>query len=402
MQLYNLIMEDLDTKRKPIQKVDAMSPRDFIRFLKELIPYIKDGKVDLKDVRITEKCDGQSLKLLTINGLMKFESSYSGVSNWDKVPMKEAAKFLYDNYSQLFGDIYELIGVDFKLVGELIWIDEMEETGKVTPVGASYLTDKFGTHGGMVVFDILKRDEDNWVPFYEDEDATIFNMVRDLNNEDFSFYLSESIDITKNVTFELDIDQIQHLLQNPDLNKPRFDKRKDAQLLEEIKQIKQNVCAQLSKTIDNTKGAFSEEGDLIEGIVIRINSSGNQYGAFSNGYKDMKHGYWESFDKIELIWNEFFKEVFSCIPMRKKKDLWPKLEEDFNQFKAKFDELRPPYLNKMEEAVFDLSRDKRVPKAAKRVQMSMAQNSLAKLQEADYTAFVNKYVLYKEDEENLQ
>ena len=135
LKLYNLIMEDISTQRKSIRKVDAMKPEEFIQFLKEFIPLIKDGKVDLNDVRISEKVDGQALRLLTKNGEMMFESSYSGVTTWDKVPMKEAAKFLYNNYSQLFGDIYELIGADFKLIGELIWIDEMEESGNKNNAG---------------------------------------------------------------------------------------------------------------------------------------------------------------------------------------------------------------------------------------------------------------------------
>ena len=169
LKLYNLIMEDISTQRKPIQKVNAMGPKDFLAFLKEFLPLIKDGKVDLNQVRISEKIDGQALRLMTVNGEMKFESSYSGVMNWNQVPMKEAAKFLYDNYSQLFGDIYDEIGYDFKLIGELIWIDEMEESGKVTPVAASYLTDKFGTHGGMVVFDILKLENGDKLPFEDDK-----------------------------------------------------------------------------------------------------------------------------------------------------------------------------------------------------------------------------------------
>ena len=39
------------------------------------------------------------LRLLTKNGEMMFESSYSGVTTFDGIPMKEAGKFLYDNYS---------------------------------------------------------------------------------------------------------------------------------------------------------------------------------------------------------------------------------------------------------------------------------------------------------------
>ena len=174
LDTYYLIMEDISSQRVSIRKVDAMSPTEFLSFLKEFIPLVKNGKVDLNDVRITEKVDGQSLKLMTVNGEMKFESSYSGPVSWNEVPMKEAAKFLYDNYSQLFNDIYELIGSDFKLIGELIWIDELEETGKVTPVAASYLTNKFGRFGGMVVFDILKLEDEKLVPFKKEKADEIY------------------------------------------------------------------------------------------------------------------------------------------------------------------------------------------------------------------------------------
>lgn len=57
IELWNLVMEDINSQRKPIQKVDAMSPKDFLRFLKEFLPYVKDGKVDLNDIRISEKVD---------------------------------------------------------------------------------------------------------------------------------------------------------------------------------------------------------------------------------------------------------------------------------------------------------------------------------------------------------
>ena len=395
LKLYNLIMEDISTQRKPIQKVNAMGPKDFLVFLKEFLPLIKDGKVDLNQVRISEKVDGQALRLMTVNGEMKFESSYSGVMNWNQVPMKEAAKFLYDNYSQLFGDIYDEIGSDFKLIGELIWIDEMEESGKVTPVAASYLTDKFGTHGGMVVFDILKLENNKIIPFEDDKKDEIFNMIRDLNNEDFSFYLIDSIDITKNVTFDLDVDQLMQLINNPEFNKERFDKRKDAQLLEEIAKIQQNVCAQLSRTIDNTKGAFSEEGDLIEGIVIKILGSGNQYGAFSEGYKEMKHKYWNTFDKIEPITKEFFEAVFGLYPVPiNKKKIAAKLDEDINAFKEKFESVQPEYIEKIEKAFEDLKNDDSIPKANKRVQIGMAQNQVNKVK-LTYEEYI-KHEIYGE------
>lgn len=57
LKLYNLVMQDINSTRKSIQKVDAMNPHEFIAFLKQFLPYVKDGKVDLNDVRITQKID---------------------------------------------------------------------------------------------------------------------------------------------------------------------------------------------------------------------------------------------------------------------------------------------------------------------------------------------------------
>ena len=74
--LYKIIMEDLSSKRQSIPKIDQLSPKQFIGFLKEFLPLVKNGKVQLNDVQITEKIDGSAIRLLTINGEMFFESSY--------------------------------------------------------------------------------------------------------------------------------------------------------------------------------------------------------------------------------------------------------------------------------------------------------------------------------------
>lgn len=385
LKFYNLVMESIDTKRKPIQKVDQMSPREFLKFLKEFLPFVKNGKVDLNEIRITEKIDGNALRLLTENGEMMFESSYSGITTYDKIPMKEAGLFLYNNYSQLFNDIYELIGSDFKLIGELIWIDDMEDSGKVTPVGASYLTEKFGKHGGMVVFDILKIEEDKLVPFENEKETEIFNMIKDLNNEDFSFYLSDSINITKNVTFELNVDELQSLIDNPDFNKERFNKKTDAKILEEIQKIKENVCNQLSKTIDNTKGAFSADGDLIEGIVVKILSNGDQYGMFSSGYKDMKHKYWQKFEDFKKILDEFYKSVFGYNKLQYRRQI-----KNFNNnYKDLFDNSKEKYVPILTNIINDIKNDKSIPIGIKQINISMAQRDLDNIN-IDWDKFVQK------------
>ena len=377
LQLYNMIMEDINSTRKPIQKVNAMSPKEFIAFLKEFLPYVKNGKVDLNDIRITEKVDGSALSLLWNNNDMKFESSYSGVTSWDNLPFPDAGKFLYQTYRLIFRDIAEQFG-DFKIKGELIWIDGMEENGKVTPVGASYLTEKFGSFGGVVVFEIFKIENDKLTRFNDEDEKTIMEMIQDMNNDEFSFYLSQDIILNQNVNFTLDPNELLSIINSPEFNKERFDKKKDAKLIEEIQKIQNNVVKQLSNIVDQSKGAFSAEGDLIEGIVLKINSSGNQYGIFSDGYKNMKHSYWEKFENVKPLYMEFLKKVFGYSQLRYIKLHWNEIDKE--QAQKTLDSIKDEYVKKIETLINDINESK-IPSSVKNTQISMATKTLNKIKE---------------------
>lgn len=377
LQLYNMIMEDINSTRKPIQKVNAMSPKEFIAFLKEFLPYVKNGKVDLNDIRITEKVDGSALSLLWNNNDMKFESSYSGVTSWDNLPFPDAGKFLYQTYRLIFRDIAEQFG-DFKIKGELIWIDGMEENGKVTPVGASYLTEKFGSFGGVVVFEIFKIENDKLTRFNDEDEKTIMEMIQDMNNDEFSFYLSQDIILNQNVNFTLDPNELLNIINSPEFNKERFDKKKDAKLIEEIQKIQNNVVKQLSNIVDQSKGAFSAEGDLIEGIVLKINSSGNQYGIFSDGYKNMKHGYWEKFENVKPLYMEFLKKVFGYSQLRYIKLHWNEIDKE--QAQKTLNSIKDEYVKKIETLINDINESK-IPSSVKNTQISMATKTLNKIKE---------------------
>lgn len=380
LQLYNIIMEDINSNRKPIQKVNAMNPKEFITFLKEFLPFVKNGKVDLNDIRITEKVDGSAISLLWNDNDMKFESSYSGVTSWDNLPFPDAGKFLYQTYRLIFRDIAEQFG-DFKIKGELIWIDGMEEDGKVTPVGASYLTEKFGSFGGIIVFEIFKIENDKLTRFNEEDEKTIMEMIQDMNNDEFSFYLSQDIILNQNVNFTLDPNELLNVINSPEFNKDKFDKKKDAQLIEEIQKIQDNVVKQLSNIVDQSKGAFSAEGDLIEGIVLKINSSGNQYGIFSNGYKDMKHRYWETFENIKPLYMEFLKKVFGYSQLRYIKLHWDEIDKD--QAQKTLDSIKDEYISKI-ESLLNKIKDSKIPSSVKNTQIGMGTKTLNKIKELNH------------------
>ena len=311
---------------------------------------------------------------------MKFESSYSGVTSWDNLPFPDAGKFLYQTYRLIFRDIAEQFG-DFKIKGELIWIDGMEEDGKVTPVGASYLTEKFGSFGGIIVFEIFKIENDKLTRFNEEDEKTIMEMIQDMNNDEFSFYLSQDIILNQNVNFTLDPNELLNVINSPEFNKDRFDKKKDAQLIEEIQKIQDNVVKQLSNIVDQSKGAFSAEGDLIEGIVLKINSSGNQYGIFSNGYKDMKHGYWETFENIKPLYMEFLKNVFGYSQLRYIKLHWDEIDKD--QAQKTLDSIKDEYISKI-ESLLNKIKDSKIPSSVKNTQIGMGTKTLNKIKELNH------------------
>ena len=387
--LYKIIMEDLSSKRQSIPKIDQLSPKQFIGFLKEFLPLVKNGKVQLNDVQITEKIDGSAIRLLTINGEMFFESSYSGITTYDKVPFKNAGKFLYQNYSQLFHDIYELIKCDFKLIGELIWIDSDILDEKITPVCASYLTNKFGKYGGIIVFDILKIKDNTLCEFESSEKEQIFNMIYDLNNEDFSFHLMEQLSLNNNITFSLDINHLTELINKPEYNKEKFTKA-DSKIVEEIKHIQNNIVHQLSDIIDNTQGLFSDVGDLIEGIVLKINSSGNKYGIFSNGYKTQKEKYWNLFNSIEETYKEFLFIVFGykARPSIEKRILSGYSGEEL------YNKNITVYYDKIQTLYTELINNNTLPKTLLRSQINMAKHTVDKLNpNISYKEFLNKYIL---------
>lgn len=376
-QIDSVHIEQINSKRKPIKKIDAMTPKEFIAFLKEFLPYVKNGKVDLNDIRITQKIDGAAIALSWINNDMYFESSYSGITKWDKLPFPDAGKFLYETYYSYFQKIAEKYG-DFKIKGELIWINGMEENGKVTPVAASYLTEKFGKYGGIVIFDIYKIENGKLTDFSEVKEKLVSKMIEKLSNNNFTFYLNKKIILNQNVTFTLDVDQLLSLVNNPEYNKDRFIKKRDEKIIEEIEKIKETVTDQLSNIIDKSGGAFSTEGDLIEGIVLRINSSGNQYGIFSRGYRQLKKKLWEKTSVIKSLYAQFLTDIFGYAQPRFIKYNWNKL--NIVEAQNKLNSIKNDYINSIENIINQM-KEAPIPSCAKNTQLGIANGILNKIKD---------------------
>ena len=394
LNILNIILEDLDSNRKPIQKLEQMSPRQFLNFLREFLPLIKNDRLELEDVRVTEKYDGSAIKLVTADSELLFESSYSGVTTYDKVPFTEAAEWIYNNYRTIFSKIVKELGFNFKLIGELFWIDELVEDGKVTPVGTTYLAKHFGKFGGLIIFDIKKIENNELIDLSDSEIKKIFNKIKDNElSSDFNFYLAQDFNLNKSLRLKLNVNSLLNLINKPEYNKPRFTKA-DAILVDEIKQIQEDILNQLSEAIDNTQGSFSDTEDLIEGIVFKINSTGNQYGVFSKNYKTTKEQYWHKFNEIKDLYNNWFKDIFGKQRVSAVKTDIENSNLDLNTCEKKFNLTFNGLKQEMKDKFNLLKGDNDIPKATKKVQTKMMEKQLDRINSVTtFDEFLSAYIL---------
>lgn len=408
-EYLNLIEEDASSSRKPIIKLDQMNAHQFVNFMRKFLPYVNNGKVDMNSVRITEKIDGAAFMVLTSmkNDELLFESSYGGIKTWEEVPFKDAAKFFYDKYKKDFLEIARSIEADFKLRGELLYVDpEDTSSSTVTPVCASYLKEKLGTHGGIVVFEIREvkdmMSEANELVLNEvgeverelaflpeEKEEQLVSMLKKYSSDpDFQIYMADEIDLTDKVNFELDPNELLQALNKPEYDTPRY----KAATTAEINQIKDKVVAQLSKTIDSTRGRFSDVSSMIEGIVLKMKDTGEQVGMFSQGYKAAKEPIWKAFNALDALRKEFKVAVFGT---DRKAKIFPQLDMDIDCFREAFEQNYQAYLEKMKALLAEVENDSSIPYSAHHTQMAMGQRIVKKMEEnSDYRSFLQNCLYY--------
>lgn len=371
--IYENLMNSLNTIRKGIRKVNQMNNVEFLRFLRQIIPLFKNGKLDLSKVKITQKIDGNATRFVWINNDLKFEQSRGGLRSYKEMSFADQYEWIYKHFKTKFAQISKQFKTDFKIIGELIWCEGMIEKGKITPVGASYLADKFGTKGGMVIFDLKKIENNSLIDFDSIQNEKILNAIINLSNEEFNFYDSNDITLT-DVEFTLDVQKLTKLLSLPEYNKEKYNIKTDKAIIDSIQQLKDDITTQLEIIINNTKGVFSEPGDMIEGMVIKINDSGNQYGMFSEGYKAKKLEYSKYRDIAEGYTEDFYKNVFNVNKISQIRKL-----QNLESYQNKFNQYFKDYLDKLGKLIYQLKNDESIPLGTKIAQETLMKNRLQKL-----------------------
>lgn len=360
-------MDKLNTKRVGMKKINQLSTHDFLKFLKEILPcFNKNNELDLDKVTVSEKIDGTAIRLAIINNDLFFESSYSGLVSWDKMPFPEQTELMYKKLKSILVNISNTVGYEFKLIGELIWAKDLVENEKVTPVGASYLAKYFGSFGGLIIFDIKKIVENDLIDLSEYEFNILKELIKRTSDSEFNFYSSEDLIFNKTIKLTKNVKSILDIINQSEYNKPRFNKVKDFNILNTIENIREDILISFESVINSITGHFSEKTDLIEGIVINIKSSGNTYGLFSNNYKEMKNNYVKYENNIEQAFYTFLNAVFNnkSLPVIKRNYKM----FDRNYCEQQFNKVWPIFYNEFVTNFNKLKYDTNIPKASKYAQ----------------------------------
>lgn len=382
--------ENLNTKREGIKKINQMSTQEFLRFLREFVTlFDKNNKLDLSKVTISEKIDGQAIRLIYLNNELYFENSNSGIITWKDMLFKNDYKLIYDCLLPKFQ--FHFRDKNIKLIGELIWINNLSENNKITPVCASYLTKYFGKLGGMIVFDIKNIKDNQLIDASLADKTKIYNVLSFINDSEFTFYNNKDI-VLKNVNFKLDtLDFIKYKLSLPDYNKDRYSVTNDKDIINDIHYIQVNLNKEFERLINNIQGRFSENNDLIEGIVLEVNSSKNQYGIFSENYKQLKKQNCKYSEQKDILISKFYKTVFDYITLSMIKKHFN--NDNYNEYNNLYTLYYPQFIEDLQLIYDRLKADKYIPLGTKHAQLLILKKNIETFEQLDtLDKFINRYI----------
>jgi hypothetical protein len=386
-------MQNINSERKSLKKIEQLSYKRFVSFMQDLYSCMTDNKLDMNKIYVTEKSDGTALRLVVMNNELYFESSHSGIVTYDKMPFKNQAKWMYENLKTPLLNIRNKIGFDFKIICELIWCQDMVTNGYVVPVCTPYLAEKFGKFGGIIILDLLKIENNNLFELSESEYIKLENALKASSNNDFIYY-SKYKDLT--YTFELDFSMFNNLKDVLDELSCTPEKRWSPVSDFKLRKLRIYVIEKCYEFINNVHGHFNKPGDIIEGLVFTIKSSGNEYGIFSDKYKEVKEQYWLYNNQLENNFKQFLYKVFGYKQIHAVRNhFYNGLEEKLNDelLKTSWEEYKKQY----KQILIDLYEDVLIPKSIKIQQLEVLESNYNVIKKINSVSNWIVYHIWKEE-----
>ncbi|HPM74256.1 MAG TPA: RNA ligase family protein [Saccharofermentans sp.] len=293
---------DTKTKREAMKKIHQMNDKEFIQFFKELLPYIKNGAIDLDLLRITEKIDGSSFRFAVYQGEIFGETSNSGMQKADKFsgPMKnygEVLRYIESKFGKKLLELHKKYG-DFKVYGELFYLDGLpiDKDGTVTFVATKYDAKKLGTFATFVIFDILLLENGK---FEKVPGHPLNKEIRALSNKEFTV-LENNVDFRWNgsipLFYEVDDKTMKKVVTNV-----------DALDHEELESLRDKVNEAFVKYANEKGSLFGVKDSKVEGLVLH--TIGGLVGIQNPEWKYVKEEYFKISGMLEERQKKFMADV---------------------------------------------------------------------------------------------
>lgn len=314
IKFANLIKESATiaaTPRKNMKKIHQMGKQDFVMFIKALNSKLRGTSLDLTDLKVTEKVDGQAMRLGVLNGMIGAETSSSGLVFKPYKLSQDGHTKLLKHFQTRYND--EMLSIadkfgDFKVIGELFYIKDssmLDDDGSVTFVATKYDSRKLGKLGAIILFDAEGIDNETTVKIPQDKKDALISSVKKLSDDTFKVF--DKNEISWNGSFDIkaafNTPEAKNAFENPDsiLKMPK----------ENFEVLKNAVAEAFSAEIHKNGSVLGLPGSIVEGIVFEIN--GNKFGATNFSWKTKKEEILKSQNDFQKAIDDFYKSIFGTI-----------------------------------------------------------------------------------------
>jgi len=270
---------------------------EFLEIFKELLPYVKAGKIDLskvKNIDVVEKMDSAFCHFgINDHGTFFIETSNSGEVTVDNYRQKFSNEYFFGDFKASFESLLgntilqnALKKISAKF-GPIRYDAEIfpvlthtgDDTGYITFVATRYDKNKFGKNGAFVVFKSWIKDENaQWKRPDPKTNHKLIAAIETADSADWRIYTNEKhAKLSGNIEFKIDnLDEMLSTEEGIDealtVLKSRGNTTMKAHLKNAIRDAKDKLQSVLDAYAEKTSSIFSKAGEKspIEGVVLRL------------------------------------------------------------------------------------------------------------------------------------
>lgn len=299
------------TPRKSMKKIHQMGKQDFVALIKALNSKLNGTSLNLSDLKVSEKVDGQAMRLGVLNGEIGGETSSSGLVFKPYKLSQDGHRKLLKHFQTAHGEkmlaLADKFG-DFKVIGELFYIrgpELVDDDGSITFVATKYDTQKLGSLGAIILFDAEGLENGKPVKVSQERKEAIIRGVKSMSDETFKVFDGEEISWHGDIDIVevFDTPKAKEAFENPDTIL-KWNK-------EDFEAIRDSLAKAFSNQIAKKGSVLGLSDSIVEGIVFQIGDS--KFGATNFSWKNKKEQIHKQQIDFQDTVDNFYKSIFGTI-----------------------------------------------------------------------------------------